>query len=234
MMEGQAPPPPPPPSEPPGAPPPPEPPAEPPPPPPPPGYEPPAPSAAEAYPLRADIQRQAEYARFMPLVKWLLAIPHYIVLLFLALAAVIVVLISFFAVIFTRRYPQGMFNFIVGTARWAWRVEAYVLLMVDRYPPFTLDEDPAYPASFTIDYPQEVDRWRPLVQWLLIIPYEIVTYLLVYLAYIIAFFALFTILFTKRFPEGMFRIVLNALRWNARANAYHYWLTTRYPPWEWE
>lgn len=226
MTEGQAPPPPP--SEPPAQPPP-EPPAQPP--PPPPGYEPPAP---EAYPLRADIVRQDEYRRFMPLVKWLLAIPHYFALFFLGLAAVVVVLISFFAVIFTRGYPQGMFDFMVGVQRWAWRVEAYVLLMVDPYPPFTLDEDPGYPAGFTIDYPQEVDRWRPLVHWLLIIPYEFVAYLLLYVGYVVSFFALFTILFTKRIPEGMFKIVLNAMRWTARANAYHYWMTTRYPPFEWE
>src|SRR5215471_11103851 len=128
MTEGQAPPPPP--TEPPA------------PPPPPPGYEPPATTAAADYPLKADMRHQGEYRRFMPLIKWLLAIPHYFALFFLGLAALVVVLISFFAVIFTRRYPEGMFNFVVGVQRWAWRVSAYVLLMVDPYPPFTLDEDP--------------------------------------------------------------------------------------------
>ena len=209
MTEAQGPPPPPPPTEPPA-------------PPPPPGYQPPAPASGEAYPVRAEIQRQEEYSRFMPLIKWLLAFPHYIALLFLGIAALFVILISFFAVIFTREYPRGMFDFMVGVHRWAWRVQAYVLLAVDPYPPFTLDDDPSYPATFTIDYPEAgVDRWRPLVHWLLIIPYAIVAYLLLYLGYIIVFFAFFTIL-------------LNAMRWSVRASAYEYWLTTKYPPFEWE
>src|SRR5436190_16933372 len=217
MTEGQSPSPPsPPPSEPP------------PPPPPPPGAGPP-PLAPLDYPLHADMERQAEYSRFMPLIKWLILIPHYIALVFLGIGALVVIFISFFAVLFTRRYPRGMFNYVVGVHRWAWRVQAYLYLMVDRYPPFTLDEDPGYPATFTIDHPEEVDRWRPLVQWLLIIPYAIVGYILGYLAGVVAFLAFFTILFTKRFPEGMFGAALISLRWVAKANAYEYWLTTQYP-----
>src|SRR5213078_3883500 len=98
----------------------------------------------------------------------------YIALLFLGIAALFVILISFFAVIFTREYPRGMFNFMVGVHRWSWRVQAYVLLTVDPYPAFTLEYDPNYPATLTIDYPEAgVDRWRPLVHWLLISPYAI-------------------------------------------------------------
>lgn len=203
--------------------------AEPPPPPP----APPPPSEAAPYPLRADIDRQAEYTRFLPLVKWLLAIPHYIVLILLAIGAFFAIVIAWFAVVFTRRYPRSLFDYVVGVFRWSWRVIAYVLLMTDRYPPFSLQDDPTYPARFDIEYPDEVDRWRPVVQWLLVIPYLLVANILAYLAYLLAFFAFFTILFTKRFPEGMFKIVLVALRWQARGNAYQYWMTTRYPPWVW-
>jgi hypothetical protein len=127
-----------------------------------------------------------------------------------------------------------MYDFVVGVARWYWRVVAYLYLMTDQYPPFSLEDDPAHPARFNIEYPEEIDRWRPIVQWLLVIPYMLVAYLLAYLAEILVFFAFFTILFTKRFPEGMFKIVLIALRWQARGNAYFYWLTTRYPPFAWE
>src|SRR6187200_3770189 len=112
-----------------------------PPPPPPPS----APATAGDYPVYLDIERQEEYSRFMPLIKWLLAIPHYIALLVLGIGAVIVAIISFFAVLFTGRYPEGMFNYMVGVHRWGVRVGAYVLLMVDPYPPFTLDDDPSYP-----------------------------------------------------------------------------------------
>jgi hypothetical protein len=74
------------------------------------------------------------------LVKWLLAIPHYIVLVFLAIAAVVSVVIAWFAILFTGRYPRGLFNFVVGVMRWGARVEGYAFLLVtDRYPPFSLD-----------------------------------------------------------------------------------------------
>jgi len=206
------------------------------------GAEPPAPPppppspeiAAEQYSLHADIGHQPEYSRFMPLIKWLLAIPHYIVLILLAIGALFAILISFFAVIITRRYPRGLFDYVVGVSRWAWRVQAYVLLMVDPYPPFTLQDDPDYPARFEIDYPEDgVARWRPLVAWILAIPYLIIASILFYLAEILTFFAFFTILFAKKYPEGMFKIALVGLRWQARGNAYAYWLTTKYPPFVW-
>jgi hypothetical protein len=72
-------------------------------------------------------------------VKWFLAIPHYIVLFFLDIAAVVVVVVAWFAILFTGRYPEGMFNFVVGVMRWSLRVTAYAFLLVtDRYPPFSL------------------------------------------------------------------------------------------------
>jgi len=77
--------------------------------------------------------------RLLPLVKWLLAIPHYIVLIFLWIAAIVVVIIAWFAILFTGRYPRGMFDFVEGVIRWENRVIAYAFLLVtDRYPPFTL------------------------------------------------------------------------------------------------
>jgi hypothetical protein len=80
-----------------------------------------------------------ELNRWLPLVKWFLAIPHYIVLFFLDIAAVVVVVIAWFAILFTGRYPEGMFNFVVGVMRWSLRVTAYAFLLVtDRYPPFSL------------------------------------------------------------------------------------------------
>ena len=78
--------------------------------------------------------------RWLPLVKWLLAIPHYVVLVVLFVLAVVAVVIAWFAILFTGRYPEGLFNFVVGVARWALRVQAYAFLLVtDRYPPFSMD-----------------------------------------------------------------------------------------------
>ena|SRR5215211_1938056 len=208
---------------------------EPPPPPPPPTGEPAgAPPPAELYPVRMSAERQSEYNRWLPLVKWLLAIPHYLVLLVLGIGAFFAIIIGFFAVLVTARYPDGLWTYITGVHRWAMRVTGYVLLLTDEYPPFSLEVDPAYPVRLEYDYPDYVDRWRPLVHWLLIIPYAFVAGVLMSLAQIVAFIGVFVILFTKDLPEGMFTLILNPMRWQARANAYGGWLVTKYPPFEWE
>jgi len=100
------------------------------------------PSADEEQAVHVDIVQpdaENELNRWLPLVKWLLALPHYIVLAFLYIAVVVVVIIAWFAILFTGRYPQGMFDFVVGVVRWSLRVTAYAFLLVtDRYPPFSL------------------------------------------------------------------------------------------------
>jgi hypothetical protein len=81
-----------------------------------------------------------ELNRWLPLVKWLLAIPHYIVLCFLGIAAIVCVVVAWFAILLTGRYPKGLFDFVVGVARWGLRISAYAfLLTTDQYPPFSLD-----------------------------------------------------------------------------------------------
>ena len=100
------------------------------------------PSTDEQQSLRLDVpypDAPRELNRWLPLVKWFLAIPHYIVLLFLAIAVVVVTIIAWFAILFTGKYPEGLFRFVVGVGRWGYRVQAYAfLLTTDRYPPFGL------------------------------------------------------------------------------------------------
>jgi hypothetical protein len=100
------------------------------------------PSTDDHQSLRLDVRypnAETELMRGMPLVKWLLAIPHYVVLFFLGVAAFVVVIVAWFAILFTGRYPRGMFDFVVGVQRWAWRVAGYAFLMAtDEYPPFRL------------------------------------------------------------------------------------------------
>ena len=114
------------------------------------------------HPARLEIAYPAELNRWLPLVKWLLAFPHYIALAFVGFGAFFVAIFGFFAVLFTGRWPRGAFDYMVGTFRWAFRVAAYVHLMTDRYPPFTLQDDPDYPVRLAIDYPEHVRtgaRW---------------------------------------------------------------------------
>ena len=91
-----------------------------------------------------------------------------------------------------------------------------------------------YPASLEIDYPEHIDNWRPLVQWLLILPYAILAGLLSYVAAFMWFVGIFVILFTGRLPEGMFKLILIPTRWNIRAYMYAGFLVDRYPPFEWD
>jgi len=206
----------------------------PPPPPEPPAPPPPPPSATSGYPARLDAPRQEEYHRLLPLVKWLLAIPHLLVLIVLGIGAFFAGIIAFFAVLFTGAYPRGIWDYITGVHRWGLRVGSYVLLLTDVYPPFSLEDDPNYPVRVEFDYPETIDRWRPLVQWLLAIPYLIVAGILFYVAEIVALIGVFVILFTKNLPEGMFKLILNPFRWQLRGNTYAYFLVTQYPPFEWD
>lgn len=186
-------------------------------------------------PVIVDAQRQDRYARLLPLVKWLLAFPHYVVLVFLFIGVGFAKIIAFFAVLFTGRYPRGIFDFVVGVLRWSWRVTAYVQLLRDEYPPFSLEDDAAYPAHLEIEYPENgIDRWRPLVQWLLAIPYLIVAYLLAIVSRIVAFIGIFVILFTEELPEGMFNLIVVPNRWGVRGVAYAMFMTDRYPPFDFD
>jgi Domain of unknown function (DUF4389) len=185
------------------------------------------------YPAGFEITYPTELNRWLPLVKWLLVIPHFFALFFVGLAAFFVLIYGFFAVLFTGRWPRGAFDFIVGTYRWAYRVFAYFHLMTDAYPPFSLADDPAYPVRLDVEYPEHVANWRPLVQWILAIPYLFIAGILYWLTGLLTVVAFFCVLFTKQIPRGVFELMVPGLRWNLRGNAYAHFLTERYPPFIW-
>ena len=213
-------------------------------------------SAEQPYPVRLEGHLDPDLSRWMWLVKWILAIPHYIVLFFLYIAFFVVSVIAFFAILFTARYPRGLFDFNVGVMRWTWRVGFYTFHAnaTDRYPPFTLDEV-EYPASFQVDYPEQLSRGLVLVKWwLLAIPHYIVlgffvggwwsasggdwdsggnsgaAYYWGGLIVLIVFFAVVVLLFAGRYPRGMYDFVLGMNRWAFRVWAYAALMTDRYPP----
>jgi hypothetical protein len=186
-------------------------------------------AGAPGYPLRYDVEYPEELSRWLIFVKWLLAIPHFIILYLLGIASSVVGFIAFFAILFTKRYPQGLFDFVVNVNRWGANVGAYYGLFRDEYPPFSWDPG-QYAVTYEVDYPEGLNRWLPLIKWLLAFPHYIVLlflFIAVYFVYIIAWFA---ILFTKRYPRGLFDFVVGVNRWNYRVGAYTSLLRDEYPP----
>lgn len=181
------------------------------------------------YPIRLDVPYPENLSRWLTLVKWLLAIPHLIIIYFLGLAFNVVTFIAMFAILFTGNYPEGLFRFAVGVRRWQMNVVAYLFLLRDEYPPFSLDEG-EYPAVLQVDSPARLNRFLPFVKWLLVIPHLIIVAVLVFVAVIVLFIAWFAILFTGKYPQGMFDFVVGVFRWSERANGYALLFTDEYPP----
>jgi hypothetical protein len=186
--------------------------------------------AADSKPLlQVDVEYPPQLSRGLIFIKWLLVLPHAFVLYLLGAAAGIVVFIAWFAILFTGRFPQAMFDFMVIYLRWSANVAAYVLFMRDEYPPFSTTPG-QYPVHLAIDYPPQLSRGLIFIKWLLLIPNFIVLYFVTIAAMVCWVIVWFAILFTGRYPEGLFRFLVGALRWTMRVNAYYYLMTDRYPP----
>jgi hypothetical protein len=209
------------------------------------------------YPVRVDAALDPSLSRGLWLVKWLLLIPHIVVLFFLWVAFAVVTVIAFFAILFTGRYPRSLFEFNVGVMRWSWRVHyyGYWALGTDRYPPFTLAEVPDYPAHLDVAYPERLSRGLIFVKWLLAIPHFLVLAVFVggglwlgtragdtndawdnganvgwSLVGLLVLIAAIVLLFTGRYPKPLYDFVLGMDRWALRVGAYAALMTDRYPP----
>ena len=181
------------------------------------------------YPVTFDVAYPEAPNRWLILIRWLLAIPHYIVLSLLGILASVVGIISFFTILFARTYPDSLYSFMVGVNRWNANVGAYILFY-DRYPPFSMGESDYEGVTFAVEKP-DFNRWLVLIKWLLVIPHVIVLSILSIIAMVAFIPLVLAVLFTGRYPRGLFDFLVGVGRWNARVNAYYVmFLVDRYPP----
>jgi hypothetical protein len=203
--------------------------------------------AGGGYPSRLEGHLDPNLSRWMWLVKWFLAIPHYIVLAFLGTAFVVVTTAAGLVILFTGRYPAPLFRFAVGVLRWNWRVAFYAngVLGADHYPPFTLAHTD-YPATFEVDYPEKLSHWRVLVKsWLLALPHLIIVGVLtgsiwrssaeggtngISLLGLLVFIAAVILLFTGVYRLGLFNLIMGINRWVYRTITYVALMSDKYPP----
>jgi len=185
--------------------------------------------ASPPFPVEFDVEYPERLSRLLIFFKGLLVIPHIIVLYAVGAVAGLFTVIAWFAILFTGRYPRGMFNFVVGYYRWTYNIGAYVYLLRDEYPPFSL-ESSRYPVTFEVEYPERLSRLLIFVKGLLVIPNVIVLYFVLLAWMVTTFIAWFAILFSGRYPKGLFDFAVGTLRWMARVNAYVLLLRDEYPP----
>ena len=215
------------------------------------------PPGSYVYPARLSGYLDPHLSRWLWLVKWFLAIPHYIVLFFLWFAFVVTTIVAGFAILFTGRYPRSLFNFNVGVIRWSWRVAfySYSAIGTDQYPPFTLART-GYPADFDVDYPEKLSHGLVLVKsWLLAIPHLLIVGVLtgtargwggregywadgqwiqqnagISLIGLLVLIAGVILLFTGQYWRGLFDLLMGLNRWIYRVITYVALMRDEYPP----
>jgi len=205
---------------------------------------------AGSYPLRLRGRLDPDLNRGLWLVKWFLAIPHLVVLAFLWLAFTVLSVVAGVAILCTGRYPRSIFDFNVGVLRWSWRVTFYAFALgTDRYPPFSLQADPGYPADLAVDHPQHLNQPLVLIKWwLLALPQLVIVSLiggggLAWWTYdngrgytgpgllsVLALVAGVSLLVTRRYPQALFDLVVGLYRWTYRVLAYTSLMRDEYPP----
>jgi len=194
------------------------------------------PPMSSPYPATLTFQPPDKVANWRPVLNWLLAIPHFVILYGLRILAEVVSIISWFVILFTGELPESFANIQAMYMRYEIRTYTYALFMREEYPPFAFamtatdgGEEPRMSVEFQ---PQLADRNRVTVGFriILVIPHLLALFVLELVTWVLTVIAFFVVLFTGRWPEGMRTLVLNVTRWYLRVQTYFLLLTDEYPP----
>lgn len=183
-----------------------------------------------AYPLQIEVNYQEKRSRLTTFFRLLLVIPQIIVLFFVEIARSIATIIAWFALLFTGRWPQGLYNFCVGALRWQTRVSMYLYLLDDTYPPFNLDDDPAYPVRLHMTPIDDYSRLKVLLRIFYIIPAYLIAYVIGIILSLVIFADWIIIVIAGRQPEGLQDVVRFCVTYLLRVQGLYGLITQTYPP----
>ena len=188
------------------------------------------------YPVTFELDPPEKIARWRPLVHWLLAIPHFIILYVLGILAEILALVAWFCGVFTGKIPEGIQTPIAMYVRYNARVMSYALFLREEYPPFAFTSsfaDPGEDPRVRVDFAPELEgrnRVTIFFRLFLLIPQAIVLAIVAIGLYFVMIIGFFAVLITGAWPEGLRKFVVGVVRWDIRLSGYAYLLTDKYPP----
>jgi Domain of unknown function (DUF4389) len=189
--------------------------------------------AANMYPVRFEADYVSQRSRLTAFFRLILAIPLAIWAAIYGIAATIAIVIAWFAIVFTARYPRALYDFVEGFTRYEARATAYAALLCDPYPSFLGEDDPAYPVRMRFSGPLDpYSRLKTFFRIILAIPIAILRYVIHLLLEITALAAWFVIVIMGKLPRGLFDVMVLANSYIARSDSYLYLLTETYPPFE--
>ncbi len=185
-----------------------------------------------SYPVQLVGEYEERVNRVLWLIKWLLLIPHIVLLSLLQFPTIFTVPLSWLIILVIGRNPEFLWGYHAGLLRWSWRVNyySYGVGNTDRYPPFSFGSRDDYPADLLIEYPERSSRLTTLFRWLLIIPHWIIVYFLGMITGLLVLVALLLVLITGRYSESLYDIIMRLNLWQYRVSAYGALLVDEYPP----
>jgi hypothetical protein len=186
-----------------------------------------------SYPVTFEADYVESRNRLTTFFRLILAIPLMIWLVLYGIVAELAIVVAWFAIVFTGRYPAGIYNFVADFTRFETRVLAYTYLLSDPYPSFGGSDDPAYPVRMQFAGPlDQYSRLRTLFRIILAIPIVILRYVMALMLEIGAVAGWFVILITGKMPRGLYDLMVLANSYTARSDSYLYLLTETYPPFQ--